>query len=272
MNDTSASIAANGKPLPVRVDLTGAANMRDLGGYPARSGTWVRSGRLYRSDSPHRLVDDDIATFERLGVRTIVDLRSYAELDHLGRAPLSSTLHAYLHAPLRRSPNGEPTAAELAEIQRSTLGQLYCQFVTHSSDELRSILLLLSDERAFPALFYCVAGKDRTGIVAAIILELLGVPDEVIAADYAATADSFERFIELTAQDGDRMDLTSVRQLDPSILESHPETMLSFLRWMRSEFGSVEDLVAGIGIGPAVIAALRHNLVTNEPAGQLASA
>jgi protein tyrosine/serine phosphatase len=229
--------------------------MRDLGGYPTRSGARVRRGRLYRSDSPHRIAGDDITAFERLGVRTFVDLRSHDELGRLGRPPLDGTLRAYLHVPLRRSSAGtELTGTEL------TLDRLYRQFVTHSGDELRAILRILSDDQALPALFYCVAGKDRTGIVAAIILGLLDVPDEAIAADYAATADTFDRFLELAAQDGDPLGLADGRRVDRALLSADAETILAFLGWIRAEFGSVEDLVTGLGIDPAVIASLQRNL------------
>ena len=266
MDNMTTAVAVNAASLPFRVGLAGTANMRDLGGYLTEQGARVRAGRLYRSDSPHRLAGDDAAAFERLAVRTFIDLRSYPEIDRLGRPPLGPAVRAYLHAPLRAAavlgvPAGEPPAGAEAG-QTVTLGQLYCRFVTESGEELRTIVRLLSDEQAFPALFYCVAGKDRTGIVAAIILGLLGIPEETIAADYAATADSFERFLELARQHGDLGDLTG-GQVDPSLLGAETETMLSFLSWIRDEFGSVEALVTGIGIDQAAIASLRRNLLTS---------
>src|SRR5579862_3754049 len=191
MSNLTTAADLGGQSLPVRVSLAGTANTRDLGGYLTEQGDRVRCGLLYRSDSPHRLAADD-AVFARLGIRTIVDLRSDAELDRLGRPPLGPTVRAYVHAPLRLGvPGGTGDAAGVAELRREgplTLGKLYCHYVTQSGEELRTILRMLSDEHALPALFYCVAGKDRTGIVAAIILALLGVPEEAIAADYAATA------------------------------------------------------------------------------------
>jgi protein-tyrosine phosphatase len=265
MSNLTTAASLNGAVLPVRVSLAGTANMRDLGGYPTNQGSTVRPGLLYRSDSPHRLAGDDTAEFERLAVRTIVDLRSYAELDRLGRPPLGSSVRVYLHAPLRiAAPADGPAGTVPADLQSDdtlTLGKLYCHFVTQSGEELRTILRLLSDEQAYPALFYCVAGKDRTGIVAAIILALLGVPDELIAADYAATAMSFERFLELSTQDGALGDLGS-SQVHASFLTAEAETMLWFLGWMRAESGSVEALVAGFGIDAAAIASLRRNLLT----------
>src|SRR5215469_3115248 len=173
-------------PLPSRMSFAGTANTRDLGGYLTEHGDRVRSGVLYRSDSPHRLAGDDAAAFERLGIRTIIDLRSYAEADRLGRPPLGPAVRAYVHAPLRITAaaggTAGVTAADLRRDGTLTLGTLYCHYVRQSGGELRAILRLLSDEQDYPALFYCVAGKDRTGIVAAIILALLGVPDETIAA------------------------------------------------------------------------------------------
>jgi protein-tyrosine phosphatase len=255
----------NGETLPVRVSLVGTANMRDLGGYLTDQGDMVRPGLLYRSDSPHRLAGADAAAFARLGIRTIIDLRSYAELDRLGRPPIAPTVRAYVHAPLRiAEPSDGAAGALLTDLRRTgtlTLGTLYRHFATQSGAELRTILRLLSDEQAFPALFCCVAGKDRTGIVAAIILSLLGVPDAAVAADYAATADSLARFLELTSQDNALGDQLSLHQVDPSLLGAEAETMLSFLGWIRAEFGSVENLVSGFGIDPATVASLRRNLL-----------
>ena len=264
-NMTTTAAGPSEDSLPVRVGLAGTANMRDLGGYRTEQGSRVRQGVLYRSDSPHRLAGDDGAAFARLGIRTIVDLRSYAELDRLGRPPLGPTVRAYVHAPLRITVPAEGPAgtvpADLRLDDTLTLGKLYCHFVNQSGEELRTILRLLSDEQAYPALFYCVAGKDRTGIVAAIILALLGVPDETIAADYAATADSFARFLELCSQDGALGDLTADQQVNSSFLGAEAETMLSFLGWIRAEFSSVEALVAGFGIDEPAVASLRRNLL-----------
>ena len=268
MSNMTTDAGLNETSLPVRVGLAGTANMRDLGGYPTNQGSRVRPGLLYRSDSPHRLAGQDAAEFGRLGLRTIVDLRSYAELDRLGRPPLGSTVRVYVHAPLRvAAPAAGPASTVAAGLQSDdtlTLGTLYCHFVTGSGEELRTILRLLSDEQAYPALFYCVAGKDRTGIVAAVILALLGVPDELIAADYAATADSFERFLELSTADGALGDLGS-SQVHASFLTAEADTMLSFLGWIRAEFGSAEALVAGFGIDAAAVASLRRNLLAPAP-------
>jgi protein-tyrosine phosphatase len=264
MDNMTTAADLHEESLPSRVSLAGTANTRDLGGYLTVDGDRVRSGLLYRSDSPHRLADDD-AVFARLGIRTIVDLRSYAEVDRLGRPPLGPAVHAYVHAPLRIIATAGGTAgvtsADLRRDGTLTLGALYCHYLTQSGEELRTILRLLSDERDYPALFYCVAGKDRTGIVAAIILALLGVPDEAIAADYAATADSFERFIELARQDDSLGEQARGQQVDPSFLGAEAETMLSFLGWIRAEFGSVETLVTGFGTDQATIASLRRNLL-----------
>lgn len=261
MNSMTTTAGLAGETLPVRIGLAGTANMRDLGGYRTERGEQVRSGLLYRSDSPHRLAGDDAAVFDRLDIRTIIDLRSYAEIDRLGRPPLGPTVRAYVHVPLRMTDTPGNIPADLQLDETLTLGKLYAHFVTQSGEELRTILRLLSDEHAFPALFYCVAGKDRTGIVAAIILKLLGVPDAAIAADYAATADSFERFLELAAQDGALGELAAGHQAAQSLLGAEAETMLSFLGWMAAEYGSVEKLVAGIGIDEATIASLRRNLL-----------
>jgi protein-tyrosine phosphatase len=263
MNSTIAADVA-GESLPVRVGLAGTANTRDLGGYRTEQDGRVRPGLLFRSDSPHRLAGEDAAAFGRLGIRTIIDLRSYAEIDRLGRPPLGPEVRAYVHVPLRMTGTPGDITAGLRLDETLTLGTLYTRFVTQSGDELRTILRLLSDERSFPALFCCVAGKDRTGIVAALILKLLGVPDAAVAADYAATADSFGRFLELAAGDGAPGEPAAAHEAvrNASLLGAEPETMLSFLDWIGAAYGSAEQLAAGFGIDEAAIASLRRNLLT----------
>lgn len=269
MNSLTTAGTPAGEPLPVRVGLAGTANTRDLGGYRTTGGLQVRAGLLYRSDSPHRLAGDDIAVFERLGIRTIVDLRSYAELDRLGRPPLAPTVRVYLHAPLRvAAPGAVPGDIAAGNLpggllldENLTLGAVYRHFLAQSDAELRTILRLLADEQAYPALFYCVAGKDRTGIVAAVVLALLGVPDETIAADYAATADSFARFLELAQLDDALGDLGRGHAA-ATLLGAEAETMLSFLSWIRAAYGSAEQLAAALGIDKPAIDALRRTLLT----------
>src|SRR5512144_2600872 len=153
-------------PVHRRIELEGCLNFRDLGGYPTRDGRRVRWRRLFRSDGLHLLTAADIRRLrEEIGLAEVIDLRSTTELASEGRGMLAAEPLRFHHVPLFDGEVREQRA-RAAEI---TLA-----------------------EASGPAVFHCAAGKDRTGVISAILLALLDVPDEVIVADYAATQDNLD--------------------------------------------------------------------------------
>ena len=164
-----------------RIVLDGATNMRDLGGYPAVGGLSTSWNRLYRSCSLSTLTDNDRDTLDSLGIKTVVDLRSRteaaAEKDRLPENVL------YFNIPIQdfevKIDGSAVTAFEHSlcesyELMLKETGALFC-------DALGAIISGL-DRGA--VLFHCKAGKDRTGVMAAVILKLLGVGEDDIIADY----------------------------------------------------------------------------------------
>jgi protein-tyrosine phosphatase len=111
--------------------------------------------------------------------------------------------------------------------------------------------------------YHCAAGKDRTGVVSAILLGLLGVPDEVIVADYAATQENLDAIIErLMSTKGYH---TMLSALPPDTLHAEPQTMVTFLEHMRDTYGSMEGYAHAAGASPETIRRLRDRLLTDEP-------
>jgi protein-tyrosine phosphatase len=180
--------------LGTRIPFDGLGNLRDLGGYATADGRTVRWGALYRSDHLGALSARDLRNFRRLGLVTLVDFRSTAEKadapDRLPRGhainvvelPLfdddaSSNLGAYLRARLERG--------ELDDIDPAALlTDANERMVTAFTPSYRTFIGELLAARGAPVLFHCTAGKDRTGFAAAIVLRLLGVPEEHVVADY----------------------------------------------------------------------------------------
>ena len=172
------------------VPLDACFNFRDLGGYVTRDGRQVRRRCVYRSAELCSLTDADQETLVSLGIEVVFDLRGEPErAARPSRLPASVELHERT-SPSTRSQLG-PTLEE--QIATGTLPErdddhLAAVYIRQLDDglarELRRILELALESPARPLLFHCAAGKDRTGLAAAVILGVLGVPDETIAADY----------------------------------------------------------------------------------------
>jgi len=160
------------------VQVEGAYNVRDLGGYRTRNGQITRWGVLYRADGLHRLTEESQQALIDKGIRTVIDLRGSREVEQKRNVLRDSDRVRYHNVSLLN-----PAAPRNAQMNH--LGDLYVHLIDHAQVELRRVFSLLAEQNGHAALFHCAAGKDRTGVVAALLLELAGVPHETIAEDYA---------------------------------------------------------------------------------------
>ena len=175
--------------------LQGCLNLRDLGGYETADGHRVRFGCLFRSDELHALTDADLEAVGRLGIRVVFDLRNVDERD-----ARPNRLPPGVEVLERITPStGGDTRTTEQQIMRGELpladdeffSGVYIRLLDALGPELRVIIERAADAATRPLLFHCAAGKDRTGITAAVLLGLLGVPDEVILDDFELTSRYF---------------------------------------------------------------------------------
>jgi len=237
-----------------RIDLPGCANFRDLGGYPARGGMRLRWRRLFRSDALHGLTPEGVDRIvDELEIGAIVDLRSTGEVGVEGRGQLRDRSPVYYHLPLFDGPLivGPESPSPI------TLADRYFLMVEHAKLPIARIVGVLA-ECSTPAVYHCAAGKDRTGLISAIVLGLLGVPDEFIVADYAATQDNLDAII-------DRL-MEAIDHLPADTLHARPATMFSLLDRLRDRYGSFRGYANDIGLGDAVIHRLEGGLLEPDPA------
>jgi protein-tyrosine phosphatase len=122
------------------------------------------------------------------------------------------------------------------------------------------VIELLAEPNRFPFAFYCAAGKDRTGVLASLILGLLGVPDDEIVGDYHLSAERVQRIVAQVRARPQRE--TAMVEQPPELLSAPPEAMRLLLGWMRERYGSVAGCVEELGIGPDTVTGVRDNLLT----------
>ena len=233
-------------------------NARELGGYPAAGGRSVRWGALVRADSLGRLTPRGCEAVLAHGVRTVIDMR-FAE--EIARQP----------NPLRGHPEVRYLNIPVNAGRDATLDhELSVRFGTARTREEANLLeldvnrpgfgLIASAVASAPAggvIVHCGSGKDRSGIAIALLLQLVGLPDEVIAEDYALSAallkESYDRQIAAHPADD--------RERYREQLSCRAETMLATLTHLRERYGGAEPYLLGGGTSPAEIAALRERLV-----------
>jgi protein-tyrosine phosphatase len=237
------------------IELPGCNNFRDLGGYPTADGGQLRWRTLFRSDALHELSPEGVRRFvAELKIGTIVDLRSTGELGSDGRGALAEESPDYHHLPLFDGAisEGREAASEL------TLADRYFLMAEYAKAPIARVVEALARSGA-PAVYHCAAGKDRTGVVSAILLGLLGVRDEIIIADYAASQDNLEAIVErLMASEGYR---EMLENLPVDTLHANPETMVSLLDRLRENYGSVRGYAREIGLSDDTIAALARSML-----------
>jgi protein tyrosine/serine phosphatase len=230
----------------------GTFNFRDVGGYVGLDGRTVRWGRLYRSDSLHRIDDADREAFHELGVRTVVDLRRPREVERDGRVPEYDGL-AYHHIHPEHEEWGRYDPAETLERY---LADRYADLAETGAAGIGAALTVIADPSNAPVVVHCVAGKDRTGIVCALTLALLGVDDGAVADDYALSTEASARFSVWI-----RETMPGEAELPPPFLSSPAAAMALFLADLRERYDGVEGYARHAGVAADEIASLRDHLL-----------
>lgn len=241
--------------MSVRLDVDGAVNFRDVGGYPALGGT-TRPGQLFRSGSLSGVTATGAADLAMLRIGLVVDLRSQVERaqDHSSDVLAGATR---LQVPIE---TGSP--ASIVEGDHVSLELLYRHLLTCSGWSLAAAVSAIAGSGRTPTLVHCTAGKDRTGLVVALALSAAGVDRSAVVADYMQSALNL---------DGDWLDQTLSRlvsngvPVSPALIEaiggSPDRAMRHVLMWLDDEFGSVEAYLGRHGLADGAVEALTDKLV-----------
>jgi len=242
----------------------GTHNFRDIGGYPTIDGKCIRWGIIYRTDELNELSLSDLEKFSTLGIRSVYDLRTTQEREKRPNILPNSTTKQ-VHLPIYES---EPRTdfAKAIFFRRHTLGDLmaasYISGFEHRIEKYADILSQFAEPENLPALYHCVAGKDRTGIVTALLLSILGVPKETIIADYSLSNLGFDQYFrEFVAES--HIPMMGVPNEEIKVLFMvNPAWMQGFLKHIETEYGSVENcLIQKGGLDKETINKIRENLL-----------
>ena len=238
-------------PKPLKLD--GTFNTRDLGGYPSASGKITQTHRLLRSDGLHQLSPKDQQTLYDYGVRKVIDLRSKYECEKNVSRMAEYRDVAYEHVPMLDRIQSDGFEA----VFPSCMSEMYMALLAEYGAAVASALRAILAEPMGCVLFHCTAGKDRTGVIAMLLLLLCGVPESIVIADYAATQQNIA-----PAVDAQKKELLEKGIAFPEhVFGSDPDQMKITIDYLDHSCGGAEKHIRTIGLDDLEIAALRDKLL-----------
>ena len=239
------------------IRLEGAFNVRDLGGYALAGGGTTRWRSVLRADGLQGLTEADMGTLLDVGLATVVDLRSDLELQ---RHPSAFAVHRavdYRHIPLFDSL--APVDTLLSSSPTYSLAERYVSAVEVCGPALARIATTIAEADGGVVLFNCTAGKDRTGIVAAMLLGLAGVADDDIVQDYALTASTAAPLMDSLREAARKRGLSETAAA--ILLSSEAPTMRAFLGHVSDRHGGFSSYLSRAGVSDRHLDLLVDRLV-----------
>jgi len=239
--------------------LEGAPNFRDLGGYACADGKQTAWQKIYRSQTLANLTDADHAVLHEIGIKTVIDFRSDEELQQSpSRLPEGLTV---IHLPIDAGNVSDSTPSIMQRLMNGEIDSLQAiffmeeanrHFATDFAPQYKAFFSILANPDAYPLVFHCTAGKDRTGFAAAMILSTLGVSWDTIMEDYLLT-NTYLKPSSIVPQMPDKA-LPAMRQL----WSVKPSYLNAALDEIVKRYGSLDDfLQKELGLGDAEKEALK---------------
>jgi protein-tyrosine phosphatase len=253
------------------IPLQKQSNFRDLGGYETADGRSVKPGLIYRSGELSKLTAEDLDKLQALGIKTVVDLRSAMELQMFGedRLPAGTKL---LALPIEPGNWGSALfdvvkTGDTSQIPDNVLVDTSRSIIRDGTEQLAALFEALSDPSNLPLVFHCSAGKDRTGIAAAVFLMALGVSADLAKGDYLKSNDYLNAANEEQLMVIRRM-IAARLDIDPAAVDiskfnqlfyQEPAYFEAALDEIEQRYGSFETYLAeGLGLKETQIQELRE--------------
>ena len=214
-------------------------NTRELGGYETQAGTYSKSHKYIRASSPSNASKHDIELLKDYGVKVVVDLRSDFEKEKAPHAFYHDKDVEYYEVNLFHSDKAAVVPEEVKTYK--DLGGVYIYMLESSKKQFKELFEIFLKYPYDCILFHCSAGKDRTGVTAALLLDLIGCHEYDIVKDYS---ESYENNKEINQGLLEMMNNEEAKQY----LKSSPRYIMEFLSYLRDHYGSAKEYLIDIGL------------------------
>ena len=233
------------------LNLDSVQNLRDLGGYSTKEGRKTKWGVFLRSGDMSAMTKDDQAALLRRGIRCVIDLRMAKEIAIAPNVFSDSKKVAFFNHDFWGTRFDDYRSKRKSATLEEKLSDLYCAGLEINGIVMAAVMkTLASSEGSF--VFHCRSGKDRTGLVAALLLVIAGVPDEVVAKDFGLST-TYLNEPELTEDD--------LKKPGAYQKGSAPETMMLTLDFLRDRYGGVEGYLRDQGVSVSEIESVREKIL-----------
>ncbi|MBA3874627.1 MAG: tyrosine-protein phosphatase [Anaerolineae bacterium] len=240
------------------LSVEGIINVRDLGGFPTEDGYSTRWKVFVRAGDTCKASSEGRQTLHQYGIKTIIDLRDESEVEDFPNSWVQTSDMGYVHLPLFGDQLSKSEVWQTTSEKHQYLHEHYTYYLDHCQPQIAAIFGAVI-ESVPGVLFHCFMGKDRTGLIAGLLLGVVGVPAEVIADDYAQTGQHYAELIpQWRAKGVERGENMAIFDRD---VASAPETMVETLAYISTRYGGVEDYLVGCGVGVDQIGTLRERFV-----------
>jgi len=221
------------------ISLEKMANTRDLGGYETQGGTYSKAHKYIRASSPANATKKDIQTLKDYGIKAVIDLRSDFEKEHQKNPFQKEADIDFYEVNLFDSTKASIVPEEVKQYK--DLGGVYIYTLEGMKKNFKKIFDIFLKYPYEGVMFHCSAGKDRTGMVAALLLDLIGCHEYDIVKDYS---ESYENNKEINEELLAMMKNEEAKQY----LNSSPRYMMEFLDYLREHYGSSKEYLIEIGL------------------------
>ncbi|CAM9011027.1 unnamed protein product [Wickerhamomyces anomalus] len=266
-------------------EIDGIANFRDIGGWRTKDNKhYVKSGVIFRSANTSNVTETGKKQLNELGIKSIFDFRSYGEFKKAGGLEIKGINVNNIPVFTKTDVSPQSIALRYKHLLTSwyTFKYVYENMLENGSYAFKSVLLFLRDHENVPIIFNCTAGKDRTGVMAMIILLLLGVENHIIAKEYELTTiglipnhaqikkEFFEASNDFKEKFKDSDHFKEFSSLSPdamfnNLISSKYESMIATIELFNQKFGGVEKYcIDYLGLSKEDLSKIRSNLLTNS--------
>lgn len=244
--------------MPLILQFEGGYNFRDLGEIPTVTGQSTKKGVFLRSGGLDKLTTAGQEALINHGLQTVIDLRSEWECKNYPNVFAKSRQLQYLNLPMMKDELSNHPDYKAKTKNYNNLGDLYRVYLASCEKSIGTIISTIAENEG-QTLFHCYAGKDRTGIVAMLLLSIVGVADELIASDYAETNVHIKHLQEewRAAAIKEGRDLAKLERDKGAA----PETMHTSLAFLRQQYGSVAEYLQVCGVSESQIAKIQMRFV-----------